>query len=213
MYSNSKKKNKGGRGHSSPADRHSSRDKKLKSNIEYEGTVQMNRDGNIFVKIKDQDFDVFVKSTRSKGALNGDTVKVAITKTFFHDMRKEGEIRSIVERSPRPFVGVLHIIGPQAWVLMQSRSMPYDISVPVLDEYGTPLSRRKTMSSTDAKPDYTGALRQTPEGDFAVVNLFESVDGESREMRVNKGMKVAVKVDGWPRGEAYPSGRIVDVLG
>ncbi|MBQ3881565.1 MAG: RNB domain-containing ribonuclease [Bacteroidales bacterium] len=213
MYSNSKKKNKGGRGHSSPADRHSSRDKKLKSNIEYEGTVQMNRDGNIFVKIKDQDFDVFVKSTRSKGALNGDTVKVAITKTFFHDMRKEGEIRSIVERSPRPFVGVLHIIGPQAWVLMQSRSMPYDISVPVLDEYGTPLSRRKTMSSTDAKPDYTGALRQTPEGDYAVTGLYESVDGESREMRVNKGMKVAVKVDGWPRGEAYPSGRIVDVLG
>ncbi|MBQ9712580.1 MAG: hypothetical protein IJV54_09895, partial [Bacteroidales bacterium] len=73
MYSNSNKRNKGGKGKISPkAVSHSN-----KPNFfpEYEGTVQMNRDGNIYVKIKDQDFDIFVKSTKSKGALNGDTVK------------------------------------------------------------------------------------------------------------------------------------------
>ena len=39
----------------------------------------------------------------------------------------------IVERSRKPFVGILHIVGSQAWVLMQSRVMPYDISVTLED--------------------------------------------------------------------------------
>ena len=211
MYSNSKKRNKGGRGSSFP--KAGSHSKKPKSFPEYEGTVQMNRDGNIYVKIKDQDFDIFVKSTKSKGALNGDIVKVALTKTSYYDTRKEGEIRSIIERSPRPFVGVLHIIGPQAWVLMQSKSMPYDISVPILDRFGTPLSRRKTSSDSEAPLDYKGALKQTEDGGYVVNGLSETVDGESRPMAVSRGMKVAVKVDGWPRGEAYPCGHLVDVLG
>ena len=43
--------------------------------------------------------------------------------------RREGEIIEIVERSKTPFVGVLHIVGKQAWVIMQSRTMPYDISI------------------------------------------------------------------------------------
>ena len=212
MYSNNNKRNKGGRKGSAPVGKNS-HSKKPKSFPEYEGTVQMNRDGNIFVKIKDQDFDIFVKSTKSKGALNGDIVKVALTRTSYYDTRKEGEIRSIIERSPRPFVGVLHIIGPQAWVLMQSKSMPYDISVPVLDQFGTPLSRRKTSSDTEAPLDYKGALKQTEDGGYVVDGLYETVDGESRPMAVSRGMKVAVKVDGWPRGEAYPCGHLVDVLG
>ena len=211
MYSNSNKRNKGGKGKISP--KAGSHSKKPKFFPEYEGTVQMNRDGNIYVKIKDQDFDIFVKSTKSKGALNGDTVKVALTKTSYYDTKREGEIRSIIERSPRPFVGVLHIVGPQAWVLMQSKSMPYDISVPVLDQFGTPLYRRKTSSDTDAPQDFKGAVRQTPEGGYVAQGLYETVDGESREMPVVRGMKVAVRVDGWPRGEAYPCGHLVDVLG
>ena len=28
-------------------------------------------------------------------------------------------------------MGILHLVGTQAWVLMQSKNMPYDISVPV----------------------------------------------------------------------------------
>ena len=35
----------------------------------------------------------------------------------------------IIQRSERPFVGYYHTVGAQAWVLMQSKSMPYDIQV------------------------------------------------------------------------------------
>lgn len=94
----------------------------------------MTREGFVFVEIADDpDHDVFVKASKTRGALNGDTVKVVVTreKEGGNDRRREGEIVEIVERSVKPFVGVLHVVGKQAWVLMQARNMPYDISVPV----------------------------------------------------------------------------------
>ena len=110
---------------------------------EVTGKVQMTRDGYVFVIIEGEpDNDVFVKASKTRGALNGDTVRCAVTserKEASSDAakggrkdaarRREGEIIEIVERSHKPFVGVLHIVGRQAWVLMQSRNMPYDICI------------------------------------------------------------------------------------
>ena len=94
------------------------------------GKVQMTREGFIFVIVEGQDDDVFVKAAKTRHALNGDTVRVAVT----HDKagenrRREGEVVEILQRSERPFVGYYHTVGARAWVLMQSKSMPYDIRV------------------------------------------------------------------------------------
>jgi len=143
---------------------------KQKALFQLEGTVQMTREGFCFVipdRLDDiakggrEVSDVFVKATKTKGALNGDRVVVDVVKLN----RCEGVISSIVERSRKPFVGFLHVVGDQAWVLMQSKVMPYDI-----------------------------ALREVPKG-------------------AKQGYKVAAVVDEWPRGETYPLGHIVDVLG
>lgn len=147
---------------------------------EVTGKVQMTRDGYVFVIIEGEpDNDVFVKASKTRGALNGDIVKCAVTSEKKEAgeangrgrkdaaRRREGEIIEIVERSHKPFVGVLHIVGRQAWVLMQSRNMPYDICI----DFDT-----------------------LPEG-------------------AKRGMKVAVLVDGWDKGEPTPKGHIVDVLG
>ncbi len=109
---------------------------------EVTGKVQMTRDGYVFVIIEGEpDNDVFVKASKTRGALNGDIVRCAVTsekkeadEAKGHGRRdaarrREGEIIEIVERSRKPFVGVLHTVGKQAWVLMQSRNMPYDISI------------------------------------------------------------------------------------
>ena len=104
------------------------------------GTVQMTREGFVFVLVEGQEDDIFVKASRTRHALDGDLVRVAVTKvssTRANDRagrqgsgrRREGEIIEILERSGRQFVGVFHTVGAQAWVLMQSRSMPYDIKV------------------------------------------------------------------------------------
>ena len=142
--------------------------KKNKTYPQFEGRAQMTRDGSIFVIVEGQEEDIFVRASRTHRALNGDTVLVALTKTNSRPHRFEGEVRKILSRSDKPFVGILHFVGAQAWVLMQSKSMPYDISV-------------------DAE--------------------------QARQLGGEQGMKVAVKVDAWPRGEVCPHGIITDVLG
>ena len=121
--------------------RFGSRQKTKRVLEEVTGKVQMTRDGYVFVIIEGEpDNDVFVKASKTRGALNGDIVKCAVTSERKEASeggrgrkdaakRREGEIIEIVERSRKPFVGVLHIVGRQAWVLMQSRNMPYDISI------------------------------------------------------------------------------------
>ena len=103
--------------------------KSLKSYPQFIGKVQMGREGFIFVVVEGEQDDIFVKASKTKNALNGDTVRVALTKEKFGTRRREGEVVEIVERSNRPHVGILHFVGSQAWVLMQSKSMPYDIEV------------------------------------------------------------------------------------
>jgi ribonuclease R len=103
---------------------------------EYIGQVRMNREGLIFVRVEGQDEDIYVRAPKSRGALHEDIVRVVETKAGGPGgRRREGEIVSILERSKRPFVGVLHVVAKrQAWVLMSSRTMPYDISVPVPED-------------------------------------------------------------------------------
>ena len=113
---------------------------------EVTGKVHMSRDGFVFVVPEgdEKDNDVFVKASKTRGALNGDLVRCVVTREKRQapiprgrgkiqvrggGQRREGEIIEIVERSKTPFVGILHIVGKQAWVLMQSRTMPYDISI------------------------------------------------------------------------------------
>ncbi|MBP5488596.1 MAG: ribonuclease R [Bacteroidales bacterium] len=109
---------------------------------QFVGKVQMTREGYVFVIIDGEDDDVFVRAAKTRGALNGDTVRVAVTRTphsggrakaligqAARGERREGEIVEIIKRSEKPFVGVFHMVGAHAWVLMQSRFMPYDIEV------------------------------------------------------------------------------------
>ena len=106
--------------------------KKARVVPEFEGKVLMSREGFAFVRIEGQEEDVFVKASKTRGALHGDTVRVAVTQEKSGmNKRRSGEIIAIVQRSDRPFVGMLHIVGKQAWVLMSSKTMPYDISVPI----------------------------------------------------------------------------------
>ncbi len=192
------------------------KDKKKKSFPEYIGRVQMTRDRYAFIVIEGEDDDVFVKESNTKGALNGDIVRVAVTKEKTDKSRKEGKVVEIIERSQKPFVGILHVVGKQAWVLMESRFMPYDIVIPITEDDATRFRKHKpkTKQSLAESRDETGFLRPLGAGDFSVVGVRETLeDGSSRELEVRSGMKIAALVDGWARGETTPFGHLVDVLG
>ena len=182
-----------------------------------EGRVQMTREGYAFVIVEGEEDDVFVKASKTRGALNGDTVRVSVTREKTDRQRREGEVVAIIERSPKPFIGVLHVVDGQAWVLMQSRFMPYDITIPFTESDKSRYRRHKVKGQSLAEPkDETGYLKPLPEPDvYAVHGVFElGEDGYGcRELQARSGMKVAAVVDDWPRGEMTPRGHIVDVLG
>ena len=102
------------------------------------GTVQMTREGFAFVRVEGEDENIFVPASKTRGALNGDLVRVSVTKEkapatkkskSTKEGRREGCVVDVLERSEKPFIGIFHSSGKGAWVLMQSRVMPYDIEV------------------------------------------------------------------------------------
>ncbi len=96
-----------------------------------EGTVQMSREGFGFVIVPDREDDIYIPQNRMLHALNGDLVRAAVTRKKDAKHRAEGEIVAILERSSKPFIGILQILGQQGWVIVESRVMPYDIKVPL----------------------------------------------------------------------------------
>jgi ribonuclease R len=133
---------------------------------EVTGKLSMAAGGFGFVTVPDREDDIFIPAGKLNGALNNDTVKVAITRKAKNDHREEGEIFQIAERSKRPYIGILQITGQKAWVIMQNKNMPYDIEVPM----------------EQVKPEY-------------------------------QGLKVAVLVKEFSRGQETPKGDLIDVLG
>lgn len=98
----------------------------------------MTREGFAFVRVEGEDEDIFVPASKTRGALNGDLVRVSVTKEkapvtkkskSAKEGRREGCVVDVLERSEKPFIGIFHSSGKGAWVLMQSRVMPYDIEV------------------------------------------------------------------------------------
>ena len=176
------------------------------------GKVQMTREGFAFIVVEDSEDDVFVKASKTRGALNGDIVRVTVTREKDDRHRREGEVVEILERSAKPFIGILHIVGDQAWVLMESRFMPYDISIPIAESDAVRYRRHK--SRNEPQRDETGWLRPK-EGDmFTVCHVYETLEeGGRRELPGRSGMKVAAVVDAWERHQSNPVGHLVDVLG
>ncbi|MCR4564674.1 MAG: ribonuclease R [Bacteroidales bacterium] len=155
------------------------------------GIARMSRDGSLFVKVEGEEDEYYVKASRAMTALDGDTVKLNVTKEPGVRVRPEGVVVEIVQRSRKQFVGILHVVGEQAWVLMQGKNMPYDIQVTV-------------------GADRPGSI--IPE-DGDQYRLYKIYDEDGNELIARKGEKVGVVVDFWRRGDPCPSGHLTDVLG
>ena len=108
---------------------------------EVEGLLEIASGGYGFVRLapkedegpgakRDQREDVFIPIGKMRGALNNDTVRVAILKKN-PEKGNEGEVIKIVSRSTRPYVGLMQITGKHAWVIIENKSMPYDVEVPI----------------------------------------------------------------------------------
>lgn len=175
-----KKGNKNGTAKNERNQRKNGRSSSRRIIEEVTGKVALSREGYAFIILPDKEGDIYVPARKLRGALNNDTVLVGVTKRASATtknntkgrqsdrmaQKSEGEVLEIVKRSDKPHIGILQIIGNQAWVIVESRQMPYDIEV--------------------------------------------SLEGISKKQQ---GMKVAVLVTDWKKGESNPFGKIVDILG
>ena len=102
---------------------------------EYEGVLSMTREGYAFLAVQVKEGqkpveDVFIPARKLNGALHGDLVRVAVyAAKNRQDKKLEGQVLFIKERSSRPYVGILQIVDKQAYVITESKNMPYDIHV------------------------------------------------------------------------------------
>jgi len=103
---------------------------KLKSKAGYiTGIVDLTSKGYAYIKSDDISENVFVSQKNLKHALHGDKVKI-----YLYAKRKsyqlEGEVVQILERAKTHFVGTLEVSRNFAFLIPESRRMPYDIFIP-----------------------------------------------------------------------------------
>ena len=80
--------------------------KKNKKKQNIEGIFRANEKGFGFVEIENQEEDLFVPAKHVNGALNGDTVRVSITKTKEGTKKAEAKIIKIIKRERETLVGI-----------------------------------------------------------------------------------------------------------
>ena len=95
------------------------------------GTLDMTQHGYAFLVSEGSDDDVFIARNNLKNALDGDLVKVFVYPARKQRSRSEGEVVEILERARDTFVGTVEISRNYAFLLPDSRKMPFDIFIPL----------------------------------------------------------------------------------
>ena len=94
------------------------------------GTLDMTYHGYAYLVSEDGNGDVFIARNNLKTALDGDLVKVFVYPKRKQNSRVEGEVVEILERARDTFVGTVEISRDYAFLLPDSRKMPFDIFIP-----------------------------------------------------------------------------------
>jgi ribonuclease R len=94
------------------------------------GKVMMTSSNNAFVRSDEVEEDVFIAQKNLNHSLGGDIVKV-----YLYALRKgrhlEGEIVEVIERSHKQFVGIVEVTKNFAFLVPDSKDVPYDIFIPL----------------------------------------------------------------------------------
>ena len=95
------------------------------------GRLEIVRSGMGFVVVEGLERDIMIKADKMGLALDGDEVKVEITRTSHKNGRQEGIIREVVRRRQQEFSGRLEVKEHFAFLIPDKQNMPVDIFVPL----------------------------------------------------------------------------------
>jgi ribonuclease R len=109
--------------------------KKSKHSHDHQNTVmgqlELTRSGMGYVIVEELHRDVLVRPNDLNCALNGDKVRVRITKTSLGSGRSEGVITQVIERKQTEFIGKLEVKRNFAFFIADSEKPMPDIFVPL----------------------------------------------------------------------------------
>ena len=104
---------------------------KIHSNAKYiVGKVQMTSSNNAFVISEESDDDIFIVQKNLNHAMGGDIVKICLFAQR-SGRRIEGEVVEVIESKRKQFVGVIEVTKNFAFLIADSKDMPYDIFIPL----------------------------------------------------------------------------------
>jgi ribonuclease R len=104
---------------------------KLHSKTRYiKGKVQMTSSNNAFIISEELEEDVFIAQKNMNHALGGDIVRVYLYAKR-SGRKLEGEIVEITERKRKQFVGMVEVNKNFAFLIPDSKDVPYDIFIPL----------------------------------------------------------------------------------
>ena len=92
----------------------------------HEGVVSTMSPGVLYVYIEELDIDVCVARKNSCGALEGDRVAIAVARRS-REGDHEGYITEILERNPKPYLGVAQVNASAIFVVPDNRRIGSDI--------------------------------------------------------------------------------------
>ena len=93
------------------------------------GTYRKNQQGFGFVKIEDQEDEIYISRENSKNALNGDTVAIKIIAEKEGDKKQEGKIVKIVRHEKDTVVGTFQKSRNFAFVVPDDKNFGTDIFI------------------------------------------------------------------------------------
>ncbi len=100
----------------------------LDNNHVIDGVIAMTSKGYGFVAAEGYERDIFIAPNLTQQALNGDKVKIQITKK--NKNRTEGQVIEIIERERLQFVGTIKMHEKFAFLLPDNSTMHSDIYIP-----------------------------------------------------------------------------------
>ena len=93
------------------------------------GKVDMTAHGYAYIISSDTQNDIFVSQKNLRESLHGDTVRVHLFARR-KGARFEGQVVEVIERARTSFVGTIGITDSFAFMIPDSRLMPYDLFIP-----------------------------------------------------------------------------------
>ncbi|MCY7422171.1 MAG: ribonuclease R [Chitinophagaceae bacterium] len=155
------------------------------------GTLDITRSGMGYVVIANGSGDVLVRPSDFNTALNGDTVKVKITREGFKNGKKEGKIVEVISRKQSQFIGHIQLSTNFAFFIADTDKPMPDLFIPI-DKLNGATDKDRVIARI-TKWDNTN---KKPEGEVVQVILAEQEsDIAMKEILVENGFSLTFPDD------------------